>query len=147
MVYCWVPTVKLHWRRRNWLLFGETARSDNGALASVNGLLFSPDRHVTLTTVHRYLPADYQSVYAAPFAEVSGASNEHGLYMGADVRFIRRWQLNFYADVWRHPWLRFGVGAPSQGREYLARVNWMRSKIFSAYLLWQTETKERTLKN
>lgn len=132
-----------NWRHRNWLLFGETARSDNGALASLNGLLFSPDRHVTLTTVHRYLPPDYQSIYAAPFAEVSGASNEQGLYMGADVRFIRRWQLNFYADVWRHPWLRFGVSGPSQGREYLARINWMRSKVFSAYLLWQTETKER----
>lgn len=132
-----------NWRHRNWLLFGETARSDNGAVATLNGLLFSPDRLVTLTTVHRYLPADYQSIYAAPFAEVSGASNEEGLYFGADIRLVRRWQINFYGDVWRHPWLRFGVNGPSQGREFLARVNWMRSKVFSAYILWQAETKER----
>jgi hypothetical protein len=131
------------YRWRNLFVFGETARSDNGAIASLNGLLFSPDRHVTLTAVHRSLAKDYQSIYAAPFAEVAGASNERGLYLGADVRWVRRWQLNFYADVWRHPWLRFGVDAPSQGREFLARVLWTKSRSFSAYLLWQSEIKER----
>lgn len=132
-----------NWRRRNWLFFGETARSDNGAVATLNGLLVSPDRHVTLTALHRSLPKDYQSVYAAPFAESSGAANEQGLYLGADIRYIRRWQINVYADVWRHPWLRFGVSAPSQGREFLARVLWTKSRTFSAYALWQSEIKER----
>ncbi|MBV6438698.1 MAG: hypothetical protein EPGJADBJ_00322 [Saprospiraceae bacterium] len=132
-----------NWRRRNWLFFGETARSDNGAVASVNGLLLSPDRHVTLTALHRHLPKSYQSVWAAPFAETSNAANEQGLYLGADIRFIRRWQVNVYADVWRHPWLRADVGAPSQGREFLARVLWTKSRSFSAYALWQGEVKER----
>lgn len=131
------------WRRRNWLLFGETARSDNGAIAAVNGLLLSPDRHVTLTALHRYLPKDYQSVWAAPFAETSNAANEQGLFLGADIRFIRRLQINLYGDVWRHPWLRAGVSGPSQGREFLARVLWTKSRNFSAYALWQGEVKER----
>lgn len=131
------------WRRRNWFLFGETARSHNGGVAAVNGLLFSPDRHVTFTVLHRDLSPRYQSVYAMPFAEVSGASNEKGLYVGTDIRFIRRWQINLYADLYRHPWLRFGVGGPSQGRDFLARVLWQRSKIFQLYAQWQSETKER----
>mgnify|MGYP002147156826 CR=1 FL=1 len=131
------------WRRRNWLFLGETARSDNGAVASINSLLFSPDRHVTVTALHRFFPKDYQSIYAQPFAESSGAANEQGVYLGADIRYIRRWQINVYADVWRHPWLRFGVSAPSQGREFLARVLWTKSKTFSVYALWQSETKER----
>ncbi|MCC6282172.1 MAG: helix-hairpin-helix domain-containing protein [Saprospiraceae bacterium] len=132
-----------NWRYRNWLLFGETARSDNGGIAAVNGLLLSPDQHITLTAVHRSLGKDYQSVYGAPFAEVSRAANEQGLYLGADIRYIRRWQINVYADVWRHPWLRYGVSAPSRGREFLARVIWTKSRTFSAYALWQSETKER----
>ncbi len=132
-----------NYRWRNLFLFGETARSDNGGLAAVNGLLFSADRHVTLTAVHRSLGRDYQSIYGNPFAEVSGASNERGLYLGADIRWIRRWQINLYADVWRHPWLRFGVDAPSQGHEYLARVLWTKSRNFSVYALVQSETKER----
>lgn len=132
-----------NWRRRNWLFFGETARSDNGAIASLNGLLLSPDRHVTLTALHRHFPKDYQSVWATPFAETTGAVNEQGLYLGADIRYIRRWQINLYADVWRHPWLRFGTSAPSQGREFLARVLWTKSRTFSVYALWQSEVKER----
>ena len=136
-------SIDYNWKYRNWLLFGETARSDNGGMAAVNGLLFSPDQHITLTTVHRALGKDYQSIYGAPFAEVSRASNEQGLYLGADIRYIRRWQINVYADVWKHPWLRFGVSAPSRGREFLARVIWTKSKTFSAYALWQAETKER----
>lgn len=132
-----------HYRWRNLFLFGETARSDNGGVAAVNGLLFSADRHVTFTAVHRSLGKDYQSIYGNPFAEVSGASNEQGLYLGADIRWVRRWQVNVYADVWRHPWLRFGVDAPSQGREYLTRVLWTQSRNFSVYALWQSETKQR----
>ena len=132
-----------NWRQRNFLFFGETARSDNGAIAAVNGLLLSPDRHVTLTALHRYLAKDYQSIWAAPFAETSNASNEQGLYLGADIRYIRRLQINLYADVWRHPWLRSGVSAPSQGSEFLARILWTKSRNFSAYALWQGEVKER----
>lgn len=136
-------SIDYNWRRRNWYFFGETARSDQGGMASLNGLLLSPDPHVTLTAVHRSLGKDYQSIYANPFAEVTGASNERGLFLGADIRYIRRWQVNVYADVWEHPWLRFGVSAPSRGREFLARVLWTKSKTFSTYLLWQSETKER----
>lgn len=136
-------SIDYNWRWRNFFVFGETARSDNGGVASVNGLLLSAHRNVTLSAVQRSLSKDYQSIYAAPFAETSGASNEKGLYLGADIRWIRRWQLNFYADAWQHPWLRFGVSAPSRGREFLARLQWQKSKTFSAYLLWQTETKEQ----
>jgi hypothetical protein len=135
-------SVDYNWRRRNWLFYGETARSDNGAVAAINGLLLSPDRHVTLTALHRSLPRDYQSVWAAPFAETSNAANEQGFYLGADIRYIRRLQINFYADVWRHPWLRFNVSGPSEGREFLARVLWSRGRNFSVYALWQGETKQ-----
>lgn len=131
------------YRWRNLFFFGETARSNNGGIAAVNGLLFSADRHVTLTAVHRSLGKEYQSIYGNPFAEVSGAANEQGLYLGADIRWVRRVQINLYADVWRHPWLRFGVDAPSNGKEFLARILWTKSRNFSVYALWQSETKQR----
>ena len=132
------------WRRRNWYAFGEFARSDNGGTAAVNGLLFSADRHVTLAILHRALARDYQSVYASPFAETSsGASNEQGVYVGTDVRFGRKWQFNAYVDVWKHPWLRFEVSAPSVGSEYLGRLIWTPKRGVSFQALWFLETKER----
>jgi hypothetical protein len=132
-----------NWRHRNWYAFGEFARSDNGGMSALNGLLFAADRRVTLAVLHRTLGREYQSVYAAPFAETSGASNEQGVYLGTDVRFGRKWQINAYADVWRHPWLRFGVGAPSAGSEYLGRLIWTPKRGVSFYALWQLEIKER----
>ncbi len=131
------------WRQRNWYAFGEIARSDNGGLSMLNGVLFAAQRHVTLAVLHRRLGRDYQSVYAAPFAETSGANNEEGVYIGADVRFGRKWQINAYADVWKHPWLRFGVDAPSTGSEYLGRVTWKPERNVTIYALWQLEIKER----
>ncbi|MBK9336047.1 MAG: helix-hairpin-helix domain-containing protein [Lewinellaceae bacterium] len=135
--------VDYFWRRRNWYAFGEIARSDNGGIAALNGLLFAADRRVTFSVLHRNLGREYQSVYAAPFAETSGASNEQGLYVGADVRFGRKWQINAYADIWKHPWLRFGVNAPSRGSEYLGRVIWNPKRGMSVYALWFLEVKER----
>jgi hypothetical protein len=136
-------SVDYNWRRRNWHFFGEMARSGNGGTASLNGLLITPDPHITLAALHRSLGKDYQSIYGNPFAEVTGASNEQGLYLGTEIRYIRRWKINLYADVWRHPWLRSEVSAPSRGREYLAQVHWTKSKTFSAYVMWRAETKER----
>lgn len=132
-----------NWRHRNWYAFGELARSDNGGMAMLNGLLFAADRRVTLAVLHRALGREYQSVYAAPFAETSGASNERGVYLGSDIRFGRKWQINAYADVWRHPWLRFAVSAPSTGSEYLGRIVWTPKRGVSFYALWQLEIKER----
>ncbi|MDX2134886.1 MAG: hypothetical protein SFV52_08875 [Saprospiraceae bacterium] len=135
-------SVDYQWRFRNVFVFGETARSDNGGVSTVNGLLFSPERRVTMSLLQRAYGIDYQSIYALPFAETTGAANEQGLFLGADIRPVKRWQVNVYADVWRYPWLRFGVSAPSQGSEYLARVLWKPNKIFSTYALWQLEIKE-----
>lgn len=131
------------WHKRNWYAFGELARSANGGLAGLNGILFAVDRRVTLSLLQRMYGRDYQSVYAAPFAEASGAANEQGLYLGADTRFGRKWQINAYADIWKHPWLRFGVGAPSSGSEYLCRIIWTPKRGVSIYALWQSEEKEK----
>jgi hypothetical protein len=112
-------------------------------MATLNGLLLSADQHVTLSALQRSFSREYQSIYAMPFAEGSGAANEQGLYLGADIRYLRRWQLNLYADVYRHPWLRFSASAPSRGRDFLARLVWQKGRNFSAYVQWQSETKEQ----
>jgi hypothetical protein len=51
--------------------------------------------------------------------------------------------LNVYADIWRFPWLRSGVGAPSSGSEWVGRVIWTKSKVFTAYALFQLHPKEQ----
>ncbi len=131
------------WGWRNWYAFGEVARSQNGGVAAVNGVLVNPDSRITMALLHRYFAPRYQAIHAAPFAETSGAHNEHGLYWGVEVRLGRQWRLNAYADLWRHPWLRFATAAPSHGCEYLGRLMWTLRHGASLYLLWMREVKER----
>lgn len=138
----WGLSVDYQWSVRNLFLFGEASRSDNGAVASVNGLLLSVDRRLNLAMYNRLLPRHYQAIYAAPVAEINGAANENGVYLGGDLRFARSWVINAYADFWRHPWLRYGVSSPSGGYEYLVRIQWLKGKTFSTYLLWQFEQKQ-----
>ncbi|MCC6411522.1 MAG: hypothetical protein IT270_07670 [Saprospiraceae bacterium] len=138
----WGLSIDYQWSVRNMVLFGETSRSDNGAVASVNGILLSLDRRLNLALYQRSLPRHYQALYAAPVAEINGAANEKGVYLGGDLRFARSWVINAYADLWRHPWLRYGVSSPSSGYEYLLRLQWLKGKTFSTYLLWQLEQKQ-----
>ncbi|MEL6924242.1 MAG: helix-hairpin-helix domain-containing protein [Bacteroidota bacterium] len=128
---------------KNANLFGETAISSNGSIATTNGLLLSLDRNIDLSVLYRHFPFDYQALNANPLAETTGANNETGLYMGTVVRLNRHWQLQGYFDTWRHPWLRFRSSAPSRGYEYRARLTYYRKRKLTAFAEIRNEVKEQ----
>ncbi len=127
---------------RNLFFFGETARSRNGAIATVNGLVAALDRRVDVAIVLRNFARDYQSLNAKPFAETSGGLNEKGAYFGLQAQPTKRWRINAYFDQWRHDWLRFGVDAPSNGNEWLGRVTFTQKRKLEAYAQLRSEKKE-----
>ncbi|MFN7116415.1 MAG: ComEA family DNA-binding protein, partial [Saprospiraceae bacterium] len=128
---------------RNFNFFGETAMSDNGAIATLNSVLMSLDRTVDFAIVHRHFPRHYQALNANPFAETTGAANENGLYLGLEMRPVKNWILSAYFDAWQHPWLRFQVDAPSRGWEYRARLSYEMRRRLRAYVEVREEVKER----
>lgn len=130
---------------RNLNFFGETAVSDNGALATLNGLLIGLDRRIDLAIVYRNYARDYQALNANGFAETGGTRNEEGLYLGLEVRPARRWTLNAYFDQWRHPWLRFNLDAPSTGYEYRGRITYEQRRQLRIYLEARQEVKSLNL--
>jgi hypothetical protein len=128
---------------RNLSFFGETAMSDNGAIATVNGLLIGLTPKVDLSVLHRSYPKNYQALEANPFGETRGGKNESGLYMGMEIRPHKNWKIAGYFDRWQHPWLRFLANAPSRGHEYRARITWWAKRKFELYLEFKDETKEK----
>lgn len=126
-------------------LFGETAVSDNGSVATLNGLLTGLDPKVDFALLYRYYPRDYWSYGANPFGETVGARNETGLYMGLVVRPHRDWIVSAYFDTWRHPWLRFQVDAPSHGYEYRLRLTHFKKRRYTAYIEVRDEIKQRNV--
>ncbi len=134
-------SVDYAFRWRNLHFFGETAMSDNGAIATLNGLLIALDRKMDLAILVRHYPRDYQALNAIPFGESTGARNETGAYLGLEVRPFREWTFNAYFDAWRFPWLRFNIDRPSVGYEYRFRLTWNRKRTFRFYAELREENK------
>ena len=133
------------WLYRNFNFFGETAWSENGALATVNGLLAGLHRDIDVAVVYRNYPRNFIALNGDPFGETSGARNEEGLYLGLVLRPVRNWILSGYYDVWQHPWLRFDADAPSRGHEYRLRVTHFKKRKYEAYVEVRDETKEKNV--
>ncbi len=126
---------------RNINIFGETAQSDNGAVATTNGLIAALDRRIHISILHRYFPKDYQALDPNPLAETSGARNEQGLYFGIEVKPDNNWELKGYFDLYQHPWLRSNADAPSSGYEVRGRATYKIKRKLTAYLELRNETK------
>ncbi len=134
-------SVDYSWVVRNLNFFGETAYSDNGQIASINGMLVGLSPQINFALLHRYFPRDYQAINPNPIAETSGARNERGIYAGIEIRPMRRWTLSAYYDLYEHPWLRFRVDAPSRGHEYRVRLTYRQKRKLRAYVELRSETK------
>ena len=128
--------------RSNFNFFGETAISQNGAVATLNAVQVTVDRRMDLALLFRHYPRNYQALNANPFAESSGGRNETGLYFGLIFRPMRYIEVRAYYDFWQHPWLRFNADAPSRGSEWLARITYKRRRQLEVYLEARNEVKE-----
>ena len=122
--------------------FGETAWSDNGAISTLNGLLMTLDRKMDAALVYRRYPRNFQALGAAAFGETDGGRNEEGVYLGLEIRPRTGWTVNAYYDVWRHPWLRFQVDAPSRGTEWRLRLTYEKRRRMRAFVELRQENKE-----
>jgi len=127
---------------RKFYFFGESAIDQKGTWAHVAGLLTGLTRYTDLAILYRHFPKGYESLHSASFAETSGTINEQGLYIGLDIKPIRKWTISIYHDVWKHPWLRFKVDAPSSGSESLIRVRYYLRRNLELYVQARKEVKE-----
>lgn len=100
-------------------LFGEAAIDCNGGhLAAVMGGLFHLSSTVQVSLVGRSYSTRFNTRYTSGFAEGS-TSNEQGLYIGISLLPTKGWKLSAYADLFRFPWMRYGIYSPSTGRDFL----------------------------
>jgi hypothetical protein len=108
-------------------LFGETSHGNHG-WATLNGVLFSMNKYASLSLLYRNFQPEYFSMHAAAFSEGSSDNNEVGFYAGTIIHPFPHWQVSAYADLYRFPWLRYRVNAPSSGSDYLFQVDYTAGK-------------------
>ncbi len=128
---------------RNALFFGETAMSDNGRTATLNGLNFRLDPKTSIALLYRNYDRAYQNIYASAFGEGSEVQNEEGLYIGMAGEISSKMKVQAYVDFFRFPWLRFRIDRPSSGREYLLMWEYQPGWNTRIYLRGRYEIKER----
>jgi hypothetical protein len=130
---------------KNFHFFGEIARSNGGAYASLHGIMIGLHPKARLSALIRNFSPKFQSLHGNPFSEGLQSSNEKGIYMGLEINPCKKWTLNAYFDGWKHPWLRFNADAASTGKEILWRITFKERKSAETYLHFRQEWKERNL--
>jgi hypothetical protein len=126
---------------QNMHIYGEVAVDKLMNRAMIHGLLASLDTKVDMAVVYRNISSRYQSLFSNAFTESSLPVNENGLYAGVSIRPVAGWKLDVYADVFRFPWLRYQVNAPSAGHEYLVQISYTPNKYVELYTRFRHETK------
>ena len=112
----------------HFYLFGETARSDNGTWATVNGLRYSGIPRFALCALYRHYDKGYHSHYNSGFAEYSNTTNEEGLYLGLESTPSRSLKINAYYDRFRFFSPRYQATIPGNGQEIVGDVTFNRSR-------------------
>ena len=138
-----LTTAGLYYRFRlaKFNFFGETSTTNQLAVATINGASFSPISQVSLVALMRYFSKDYDTFNANTFSENSGVNNEQGIYIGAEVRPVKKWKVSAYADSYRFPWLKYGVDAPSLGQDYLLQIDYAARRDLSMF--WRLKYEEK----
>ena len=127
---------------KNLHFFGEAAADKSFNKAFINGLLLSVDSRVDVSFVQRTISAGYQSINGNAFTENTYPTNETGFYAGITIRPSAGWRLDAYGDIYKFPWLKYLVDAPSYGRDFLAQLTYTPNKQVEVYTRFRNETKQ-----
>ena len=129
------------WTFQNFNFFGETSRSKNGGLATINGALIALDPKLSVSIFYRNVERNFHSILSNIPIESSRAINEKGLLFGLDYHPRREWKISGYFDRFEFPWLRFLTDAPSHGYDSFIQAQWRPSRKVKTYLRYRYRSK------
>lgn len=127
---------------KNTFFFGEVGHSLSAGSAYINALMSSLSRQVSVILLHRSYARNYHSFFNQAVSESTGAVNEKGFYAGLTIKFDPKWELITYSDLFRFPWLKFRIDAPSSGYELFGQLSYNPNKRFKMSARYKQQSKE-----
>jgi hypothetical protein len=118
---------------KNISLFGE-ATSGNSALGIINGAVVFINNLVSFSAFYRSYQKDFFTHYGNALSENSYDANENGFYVGTEIQPFRYWKISAYSDIYKFPWLKYNVSAPSMGTDFFFRLDYTGGNNFESYL-------------
>jgi len=107
---------------KNFHFFGETAIDKEGNISTLNGFLLMPDSKFSISLLNRHYPRENSNFSGDPFRENTRIANEDGTFVGVQWNLKRTVKLSTYIDFYRFQWLKYGIDAPSNGKEWLIQL-------------------------
>ena len=133
---------------RNLNVFGEVARSINGAVSMIHGAVLVPHPRLTISSIYRNYAKDYQNNKANVFGENNlTAANERGHFTGVQYKVNSKWTFSAYADIVHFPWLRYRVDAPGNFKDYIGQLNYKPDKKNEIYFRYRVRHNEQNSSN
>ncbi len=126
---------------RNFHFFGEAAISNYSSPACIAGLFMSASSNTDISFIYRNISRSFHSIYSSAFTENSTVNNEQGLFTGISIRPHSRWQIDTYCDVFKFPWLKYGIDSKSFGTDCLVQVTYKPNRSIELYSRYKYELK------
>lgn len=131
---------------RQNLIYGEfSANLLSKKMAILIGGQFRLSNRVQLSVLARNYSTTYETRYTAALAEGVGNANEQGLLMGLSLLAAKGWKVSGYVDLFRFPWMRYGVYSPSAGRDFLLQSEHVFNRYFQLNLRYRYKQDERNV--
>ncbi len=140
-----LTNVGLHYNYslKNTYFYGEASHSVGSGFAFVNGLISSLSPMVSLVAFHRDYQKNFQSYFNQAISENTTAKNERGFYSGIQIKPNKKFELISYFDMFRFPWLKYLVDAPSGGYDIFSQFAFIPNKQARFSLRYRIRNKEQ----
>ena len=129
----------------NLTFFTESAITLGKGRAITLGSLGSLSPKLDISLLYRNFSKDFHTFYSNALSESSLPQNESGFYWGMKYMVNKKYSLSGYVDLFRFPWLRYRAYNPSDGREWLLRLNYRPSKTVNLFVQAREESKIRNI--
>ena len=130
---------------KDFRFFGEAGFSKSGGAGTVFGFNTTLSPRIDFAMVGRNYSRDFHSFRGSSFSEGSRNINERGIYWGIKYRLNRQFFLTAYYDTFKFPWLRFRVNTPSEGNDYLIRLNYVPKRNVAIYFQFRRRNKQQNI--
>lgn len=125
-------------------LFGEFATAQNrkwGNGAEV-GCRFIPVSDVGLIVLCRYYSPTFDNTLGYGFSETSRINDEHGVYLGAEIKRLKNWRFELYGDVFYFSGIKYSINyAPSYGYDAMGLAEWYPQQPYS--MSWRFRARDK----
>ncbi len=128
---------------KNFNFFGEIAASKQFKFAMIAGILISLNEQLSASIRMRYYDPYYVNPYAESYSQSSGVKNETGTDINLLWNISSDRQLSLSYDIFSHPWMRYGITQPTQGKEFSVLYQATVNDELNFYLRYQNKESDQ----